>query len=293
MEEDALDEAEREAAAAAAASAAAAARSSAIQRDLPRPLVVNRQAALDEAAAGGGAGGGEGEAERLLGEAARLLATETLRLLEADASNDPPKGALDDAVAKPRKPLRPTEPSLLAAAKAMLAAEADAVRASVPDAGAGAGAGAAWARANEELAYVPRMQKYAPIGEVAPADRLAASEQQLQLLRNTMVRDGKRAAKVEKKLETLLGGYRKRQAALEKQCAGLHASVCEKRVELGCFEALQRVEELARPQRLAALEAFAREQVEREARLQARYAELTRTRRTLTEQLSARRSQQQ
>ena len=84
LEEDALDAAEREDAAAMAAEAMKLSlRSSTIQRELPRPFVVNRDAAL-----------AIDEMQPVHGPpsvASQLLAAEMLRMLEADASIDPPK----------------------------------------------------------------------------------------------------------------------------------------------------------------------------------------------------------
>jgi pre-mRNA-splicing factor CDC5/CEF1 len=214
--------------------------------------------------------------------AAKLLATETLRMLEADASNDPPKGAPDGV--KKRKSLRPMEPALLDEAERLLREEMaplDAALAASPQE-----LRSIWERLTDEFIYVPSLQAYAEQSSVGVKEQVGASEQELQLLKTLMQRDAKKATKAEKKLETLLGGYRKRAAALEKKCQGQQAAVREKQVELGCFEALRRSEGLARPQRLSAMEAFAREQLEREAQLQARYAELQRKRLTLREQLS-------
>ena len=73
--------------------------------------------------------------------------------------------------------------------------------------GEGGGDGfAAWLDAEEQLVYVPARQRYADLGSdgVVDADRKAASEQQLQLLKNLMARDGKRAGKVRDTLRDTL-----------------------------------------------------------------------------------------
>ena len=48
-------------------------------------------------------------------------------------------------------------------------------------------------------------------------------------------------------------------------------------MELSCFKALQRDEDQARPQRITAMQTCVSIQVEREAHLQERFAELART----------------
>ena len=115
--------------------------------------------------------------------------------------------------------------------------------------------------------------------------KFEASQQQLHLYKNLLTRDAKRAAKLEKKLELLLGGYRKRSAALATRCVAARQAISERQIELGCFEKLAGQEGLARMQRLAALEKYVHEQREREKELQAQYAELARTRLTLQESL--------
>ena len=99
-----------------------------------------------------------------------------------------------------------------------------------------------------------------------------------------MSRDAKRAGKLEKKLELLLGGYRKRASTLAGKCQAKQVSIRDKEIELACFAALEGSEQLARPQRLMAMESLVREQRVREQVLQLRFAELTRTRLTLLEQ---------
>jgi len=263
MEEDALDVAEREEAAEVAALATKLAlRSSAIQRGLPRPLVVNREAALD-ADPGDTASG--------------LLAAEMLRMLEADASNDPPKGAPEGI--KKRKALKPVKPAVLEQARDLLAQEMTAL----PSQPAPHEYAAAWTTIEKQIIYVPALQKYAAASSVSEAERLGACEQQMQLLKNAMTRDAKRAGKLEKKLEVLLGGYRKRAAAVERKCQEQQQAIQERQMELSCFKALQRDENQARPQRFAAMQMCLSVQVEREAQLQERYAVLARMHLTMKE----------
>lgn len=279
IEEDALDAAEREHAAGVAAEAALLAkRSSAIQRAMPRPLIVNRESSSASAPGVGGS------AE--LAAAAQLIAAEAVRMLEADHATDPPKGA-PPAEGKKKKPLKPIDLELLGKAHGLLQEELAAT--SAPRAAEiEARFAEAWTAADGDFLYVPSLQKYAEASSVAAADVAAAREQQLHLIKNLMTRDAKKAAKIEKKLELVLGGYRKRSGALSKKCEATRQAISDKTAELGAFEALQRNEGLARQQRLGALEALVKEQREREATLQATYAELSRTRLTLLETLQAR-----
>ena len=94
------------------------------------------------------------------------------------------------------------------------------------------------------------------------------------VLKNLMARDAKRCGKLEKKLELLQGGYRKRATALERKCQTLQQALAGKSIDLAAFQALANAESLAKPQRLAAMQRCISEQAEREAALQERYAAL-------------------
>lgn len=286
MEEDAMDAVEREAAAHAAARAAELAkRSTALQRGLPRPLIVNRQLTatagpLTSALMSGGAGCSSEPGATSWAEAEAMMTEEMVRMLEADATAFPPPGAPEGG--KKRKPLKPLPPELLESAKAMLAAELEAIGGPSAEEFA-----AAWEAADAKLAYIPSLQTYAALDSVSAADRLEAYSQQLQLLRNHMAKDQKKATKIEKKLEVTLGGYRKRAKAAAAEMEQQHDAIAEKKLQLNCFERLAQGEALARPQRLGELEGLVTAQAEREKVLQARYAELLRVRQTLREQLQA------
>jgi len=273
-EEDALDRQEREGAEAAAALAAeVATRSSAVQRELPRPLVVNRgmlEPRGDEAVG--------------LEAAEKLLRDEVVKMLESDASHFPVKGAPEPG--KKKKPYKLLDVALLGQAQDMIAAEVALIAAAQPLPSADE-LRQAWGEVQATLIYVPSIQRYAPSSSVGKAERLQAYQQQLQLVKNFMTRDNKKAQKVEKRLELTLGGYRKRAATLRAEIVNKQQACHEKRLELGCFEMLQQQEDLARPQRLAQMGVLVSEQSVREAQLQAEYAELLRKRDSLLEQLKA------
>merc|ERR1719291_369135 len=103
----------------------------------------------------------------------------------------------------------------------MLDAETETLRASAPHLDDGA-LQAAMEAAAAEIAYVPSQQRYARLSAVSKAERLQAPQQQLQLVKNFMARDAKRAAKAEKKVDLLLGGYKKRATALSQELLSKH-----------------------------------------------------------------------
>ncbi|KAL1525879.1 hypothetical protein AB1Y20_020707 [Prymnesium parvum] len=269
-EEDALDAAAREQAERERLHAAEMAkRSSALQAELPRPLVVNREMAS--------AAGAENEADALVRD-------EMVKMLEADASTFPVKGAPE---ARKRKPLRPLPAERLEEARALLAAEVAAMEAEAPPPLAAAVAAAREAAA-AAVVYVPARQGFAPLAECSGEEAVGAAQQQLQLVKNYMAKDAKKAAKMEKKLDVLLGGYKKRASALSAELQEKHQVLLDKLIELSCFKALQGHETIALPQRLSDMQALVEAQKQREAALQAKYSELSRTKRTLEEQAAAR-----
>ena len=81
-------------------------------------------------------------------------------------------------------------------------------------------------------------------------DRLDSLEKRLQTNRQLMTKQAKKAAKLEKKLKILTGGYQSRAAALTKQCVDTHDQTEQAEVELSTFGRLQELEQQAIPKRL-------------------------------------------
>lgn len=85
-------------------------------------------------------------------------------------------------------------------------------------------------------------------------DRLDSLEKKLQTNRQLMTKQAKKAAKLEKKLKILTGGYQARAAALGKQCGDTHDQIEQGEVELKTFQRLQELEQQAIPKRLEVLQ---------------------------------------
>ena len=81
-------------------------------------------------------------------------------------------------------------------------------------------------------------------------DRLDSLEKKLQTNRQLMTKQAKKAAKLEKKLKILTGGYQARAAALSKQCGDTHEQIEQAEVELETFQRLEELEQQAIPKRL-------------------------------------------
>ena len=95
-----------------------------------------------------------------------------------------------------------------------------------------------------------------------------------------MTTEAKRAAKMEKKMKILLGGYQSRAMGLMKQLNDLWDQIEQAHLELRTFEELKRHEDSAIPRRLECLRDVQRQQ-EREKALQQRYADLLMEKETL------------
>uniref|UniRef100_A0A5F8HHZ1 Cell division cycle 5-like protein n=1 Tax=Monodelphis domestica TaxID=13616 RepID=A0A5F8HHZ1_MONDO len=99
--------------------------------------------------------------------------------------------------------------------------------------------------------------------------------------RGHMTTEAKRAAKMEKKMKILLGGYQSRAMGLMKQLNDLWDQIEQAHLELRTFEELKKHEDSAIPRRLECLKEDVQRQQEREKELQQRYADLLLEKETL------------
>ena len=67
--------------------------------------------------------------------------------------------------------------------------------------------GSIWEECYQEVLYVPSQNRYTWASRASNKDRLESMERQLQTNRQLMTRQAKKAAKLEKKLKVLTGGY--------------------------------------------------------------------------------------
>lgn len=81
-------------------------------------------------------------------------------------------------------------------------------------------------------------------------DRLDSLEQNFQKNRQQMTKQAKKAAKLEKKLKLLTGGYQSRAQTLSKQLIETHEQCEQSLIELDTFKRLQEIEGQAIPKRL-------------------------------------------
>lgn len=134
-----------------------------------------------------------------------------------------------------------------------------------------------WEECLAQVLFLPNQNRYTRANLASKKDRLESLEKRLEQNRGHMTREAKRAAKMEKKLKILTGGYQSRAQALIKQLHDLYEQLEQSHLELSTFKFLQQQEMAAIPRRMESLTEDVNRQTEREKALQKKYAELQQT----------------
>lgn len=121
------------------------------------------------------------------------------------------------------------------------------------------------------MLFLPGQNRYTRASLATKKDRLESSEKKLEQNRSQMQKEAKRAAKMEKKLKILTGGYQMRAQALIKQFQDLTDQIERGNMELSTFEFLKDMESIAIPRRVEGLQADLDVQKAREKELQERF----------------------
>ncbi|KAI0237412.1 Cell division cycle 5-like protein [Lamellibrachia satsuma] len=172
-------------------------------------------------------------------------------------------------------PLQTADPDLLEKAQALLETEMDYVRQKM-------GHGElslesytqVWEECYAQVLYLPSQARYTRANLASKKERIESLEKRLENNRSHMTKEAKRAAKLEKKLKVLLGGYQSRAQGLVKQVQDMYEQVEQTYVEYKTFDHLRQHEVGAIPKRLESLTDDVNRQMEREKELQKRYADL-------------------
>ncbi|KFM72811.1 Cell division cycle 5-like protein, partial [Stegodyphus mimosarum] len=268
--------------------------STAVQRDLPRPSDVNsnilRPSHCDPPLTE-------------LQKAEELIKQEMLIMLHNDALKNPPlqntgsgknksqpirSNLVHHAAYLERHPYKEYDEAELAAADRFLREEMEVVK-------KGMGHGdlsleaytQVWEECLAQVLFLPGQNRYTRANLASKKDRIESLEKRLEQNRNQMTKEAKRAAKVEKKLRILLGGYMSRNQALMKQHQDLVEQVEQTHLELNTFKTLQELENLAITKRVESLTEDVNRQIERESVLQKRYQDLLNKKKELEEELAS------
>ena len=252
--------------------------SQAVQRDMPRPSVVNDKIMRPH------------EQLQNLSEMQRaeeLIKAEMLTMLHNDAvkfpSNNSGKATqkqLASEMAKHQeylktKPLLPVADSDLEIAKQMLDKEMANVQTMVGHGELSMDAYTkVWEECYGQVLYLPSQQHFGRTSLASKRERIESLEKRLELHRNFMSEEAKRAGKLEKKLRVTHGGYLMKFQQESKQLTDLFDQLEQARMELSTFSMLRQHETAAIPRRIAGLREDVQRQEQREKQLQDKYDRL-------------------
>uniref|UniRef100_A0A4W4F847 Cell division cycle 5-like protein n=1 Tax=Electrophorus electricus TaxID=8005 RepID=A0A4W4F847_ELEEL len=128
-----------------------------------------------------------------------------------------------------------------------------------------------WEECYSQVLYLPGQNRYTRANLASKKDRIESLEKKLEINRGHMTMEAKRAAKLEKKMKILLGGYQSRAMGLMKQLSDLWDQVEQAHMELHTFQELKKQEDTAIPRRQEALREDVQRQQDREKELQQRF----------------------
>uniref|UniRef100_A0A3Q3WJ40 Uncharacterized protein n=1 Tax=Mola mola TaxID=94237 RepID=A0A3Q3WJ40_MOLML len=138
-----------------------------------------------------------------------------------------------------------------------------------------------WEECYGQVLYLPAQNRYTRANLASKKDRIESLEKKLEVNRGHMTAEARKAAKLERKLKILLGGFSSRALGLLKQHNELWEQVEQSATELKTFSQLKKQEDMAIPRRQEALREDVERQMERERELQQRYGKLLREREAL------------
>ncbi|KAL8575347.1 hypothetical protein ACOMHN_048640 [Nucella lapillus] len=131
-----------------------------------------------------------------------------------------------------------------------------------------------WDECYAQVLYLPSQNRHIRASLASKKDRIESLEWRLETNRNHMTKDARQAAKKEKKMQILLGGYQSRAQRLTKQMTDLSDQLEQTHLERNAFDNLRQHEIGAISRRMESLKEDVQRQTERERELQKRYSEL-------------------
>ena len=274
--------------------AALARRSQVLQRGLPRPPNVDLERLLEDLSL---VPTTESEQQSVQ----QLVDLELARLMQHDALVNPLPGTAhpggtpsnyepppDAYVAEAKVAIHRELAGALGFPEAPEEQVRDAVRAlSIDDAAAAVDEQASWVHLRASLLPDTASGAWVPSERLDADTRAAGYKVVMEECKTAVGREAARAAKVEKKLGVVLGGYTTRAGELGKRLGSAGAAILEMTFEFESFSRLHATESAMGPARVAAL----REEVEkleaRERALQNLYAELEKEKREAEDRVAA------
>lgn len=265
--------------------AALARRSQVVQRGLPRPPNVDLERLLKDLSL---VPAPESEQEAVQG----LIDLELAHLMQHDSLMHPIPGTAHPGGTP--STYEPPPDSYVAAAKAAVHRELagslgfpnapeeqvrDAVRALAVGDEAAMDVSASWVQTRATLVLDTGSGFWVPGDHLDAEAREAGNRAALEERRSAVAREAARAAKVEKKLGVVLGGYAARSDELGRRLGTAAVGIREASVEHESFARLRAMESVMGPARVATLKEFVDRLEERERMLQNLYGELEKDKR--------------
>ena len=252
--------------------------SQAVQRDLPRPVVVtesilkDRDVQLTE-----------------LQEAEEMIKQEMLVMLHHDALKNPTIDQLSKPVSSDvhssflaRNPYQEVNLDDLEKADELLKEEASLVKKKMAHGDIGLDSyTTVWEECLSQVLFLKQQGKVVRSSHASKKDQKDALERKLECNRASMGKKAKKAAQLEKKLKITLGGYQTRAASLTKGLAETQEQVEQNKIQVESFKRLQEIEESAITRRVGSLQEDVSRQVSREKVLQTKYDSLIRRKQDL------------
>jgi len=131
-----------------------------------------------------------------------------------------------------------------------------------------------WETLEDDIVFLPNQKTYGLLSTAPPEAQLQAWQQQFGLLREHLIKESKKAQKLENVIHILVGGYQERAKSLLQSIDGAISQYEENLSDLDCFEMLAKYESVAIPNRIYDLRGQVEVHKAKEAELQTRYASL-------------------
>lgn len=247
--------------------------SKAVQRDLPRPSVVNNNilkssdVVLSE-----------------LQQAEEMIKKEMLTIIHHDVLRNPSANQMvkssssESSTYLANNPYREANEEEIEQANELIRDEMDFVREKMNHGDLSEETlNTVWQECLAEVIFVAgQPSRVARRRDVSTKEKIDTLQWRLQKNREHMLKEAKKAGKIEKKLKILLGGYQARAASLLKQINDTASQIESLKLEKVTFQQLQVHEDLAVSKRISALKDDVSRQIAREKDCQEKYDTLKR-----------------
>ncbi|KAI6645934.1 Cell division cycle 5-like protein [Oopsacas minuta] len=261
--------------------------SQSLQRELPRPLSVNKSILRGQIHAD--------QRYKELYEAEELLKLEMLKMVSYDLVNFPSdvmtrqqKSCLAElGIELEEKPLEDFDPDEILDAARLIREEEHVVREAMEHGDISQeGYIDVWEDCFKQVLYLPSQNKYTRASMAYSKDKVESLERRLLDNRSIMTKEAKNAAKIEKKVKVLLKGYEIRSSNQIRQLEDLNEQISSSYRELSTFHGLRTLEEAALPHRREKLSLEVEKQRNRHRELQNKYSDILLEREQLAAELN-------